>query len=62
MDIERLKKKKAELGYTNKEIAELSGVPLGTVQKVFGTVTKMPVREDIDMPIEEHLIVELYSK
>ena len=27
-----------------------------------GTVTKMPVRDDIDMPIEEHLIVELYSK
>jgi small subunit ribosomal protein S4 len=27
-----------------------------------GTVTKMPVREDIDMPVEEHLIVELYSK
>ena len=27
-----------------------------------GTVTKMPAREDIDMPIEEHLIVELYSK
>lgn len=27
-----------------------------------GTVTKMPTREDIDLPIEEHLIVELYSK
>lgn len=27
-----------------------------------GTVTKMPAREDIDMPVEEHLIVELYSK
>ena len=27
-----------------------------------GTVTKMPSREDIDLPIEEHLIVELYSK
>ena len=27
-----------------------------------GTVTKMPVREDIDLPVEEHLIVELYSK
>ena len=27
-----------------------------------GTVTKMPVREDVDLPIEEHLIVELYSK
>ena len=27
-----------------------------------GTVVKMPVREDIDVPIAEHLIVELYSK
>ncbi len=27
-----------------------------------GTIAKMPVREDIDFPIEEHLIVELYSK
>ena len=27
-----------------------------------GTVTKMPAREDIDLPIEEHLIVELYYK
>ena len=27
-----------------------------------GPVTKMPAREDIDLPIEEHLIVELYSK
>ena len=27
-----------------------------------GTVTKLPVREDVDLPVEEHLIVELYSK
>ena len=27
-----------------------------------GTVSRLPVREDVDMPIEEHLIVELYSK
>ena len=27
-----------------------------------GTVMQMPARDDIDMPIEEHLIVELYSK
>ncbi len=27
-----------------------------------GTVLKMPVREDIDFPVEETLIVELYSK
>ena len=27
-----------------------------------GVVAKMPERSDIDLPIEEHLIVELYSK
>ena len=27
-----------------------------------GTVVKMPAREDIDFPVEETLIVELYSK
>ena len=27
-----------------------------------GTVLQMPARDDIDMPVEEHLIVELYSK
>ena len=27
-----------------------------------GTVARLPVREDVDLPIEEHLIVELYSK
>ena len=27
-----------------------------------GTITKLPAREDIDLPIEAHLIVELYSK
>ena len=38
MDIKRLKERKKELRYTNKDIAELSGVPLGTVQKVFGAL------------------------
>ncbi|MGI5888235.1 MAG: 30S ribosomal protein S4 [Oscillospiraceae bacterium] len=27
-----------------------------------GKVLRLPVREDIDFPVEEHLIVELYSK
>ena len=27
-----------------------------------GTVIRLPAREDIDIPIEEHLIVELYSR
>ena len=31
-------------------------------QNVTATITTLPKREDIDFPIEEHLIVELYSK
>jgi len=27
-----------------------------------GRITAMPIRDDIDFPVEEHLIVELYSK
>ena len=27
-----------------------------------GAVTRLPVRADVDVPVEEHLIVELYSK
>ena len=42
MNIEELKRRKAELGYTNERIAELSGVPLSTVQKIFAGVTMQP--------------------
>ena len=42
MTIQEMKKRKTELGYTNEQIAELSGVPLGTVQKVFGGTTASP--------------------
>jgi len=31
-------------------------------EKLSGTVKALPAREDIDLNIEEHLIVELYSK
>ena len=39
MNIQEMKEKKKEKGYTNEQIAELSGVPLGTVQKIFGGAT-----------------------
>ena len=42
MTIEEMKRKKAELGYSNEQISRLSGVPLGTVQKIFGGVTAAP--------------------
>ena len=31
-------------------------------EKMEGKITALPVRDDIDLPIEEHLIVELYSR
>ena len=27
-----------------------------------GTILRLPVRADVTLPVEEHLIVELYSK
>ena len=32
------------------------------VEKVFGIFTRLPEREEVVIPIEERLIVELYSK
>ncbi len=32
------------------------------IENYIGKVTSLPTREEIDLPVEEHLIVELYSK
>ena len=42
MTIEEMKARKAELGYTNETVSQLSGVPLGTVQKIFAGETRSP--------------------
>lgn len=42
MTIAEMKQKKQEIGYTNAQIAKLSGVPLGTVQKIFSGETEAP--------------------
>ena len=42
-----LKARKEELGYTCSEISKLSGVPLGTVQKVFSGETARPRKETL---------------
>ena len=34
MTLEEMQRRKREFGYSNEKLAELSGVPLGTVQKV----------------------------
>lgn len=47
MTIAEMKKRKKELGYTNEKISELSGVPLGTVQKIFAGVTESPRYETL---------------
>lgn len=47
MTLEELKKKKKEYGFTNEQIAEMSGVPLGTVQKIFAGITESPRYETL---------------
>ena len=60
MNIQEMKEKKKEKGYTNEQIAELSGVPLGTVQKIFGGTTTSPrydtlkALEKIFLPMERY--------
>ena len=42
MTIQEMHQRKKELGYSNEQIAALSGVPLGTVVKIFSGATKAP--------------------
>ena len=42
MTIQEMKQKKQEKGYTYAQMAELSGVPLGTIQKIFSGETTSP--------------------
>ena len=48
MTIREMQDRKRELGYTNEMIAEKSGVPLGTVQKLFAGFTKAPRRKTVE--------------
>ena len=47
MTLEEMRQRKRQLGYTYDMIAELSGLPVGTVQKVFLEITKSPRYETI---------------
>jgi len=51
MTIEEMKTKKREKGYTYNMMSQLSGVPLGTIQKIFNGETKSP-RYDTLMALE----------
>ena len=45
-----------------KGLVEVPGWILVDTEKTSGKINNLPVREDISLDIEEHLIVELYSK
>lgn len=44
-NVERLKRRKKELGWSNMKVAEEANVPLGTVNKIFSGATKYPRNE-----------------
>ena len=48
MTLEEMRRRKRELGYSNEKLAELSGVPLGTVQKVMSGSTKSPRQRTLE--------------
>ncbi len=48
MTLEEMRKRKTELGLTSQMISQISGVPLGTVQKIFAGTTKAPRRLTIE--------------
>lgn len=47
MTIKAMKERKIEMGLSNRELAEMSGVPLGTLQKLFSGKTKAPRRDTV---------------
>lgn len=47
ISIEKMRARKKELGYTYKELSELAGVSLPTVQKILGGFTKSPRYDNI---------------
>ena len=61
LTIEMIKRKKAEYGFTNAQLSRLSGVPLGTVQKVLGNITKSPGIETVKALSEVFEKEEKYS-
>ena len=56
MKLEEMKRRKYELGYTNEMIAEKSGIPLSTIQKIFAGFTLNPryeTRQAIESVLNE---------
>ncbi len=61
MTMEEMKKRKKELGFSNAKLAEVSGVPLGTVQKILSGKTTSP-RYDTVRALEKALASEPYAE
>ena len=66
-DVITIRENKKECGAIKQaiELTKTMAVPEWlekNVEKISGKVLRLSNREDIDFPIEEHLIVELYSK
>ena len=63
MTITEMNRRRAELGYTYEMVAQLSGVPKSTVQKVLGGITVFPHRstlaalERVLAPSSMHVLV-----
>ena len=48
MNVELLKQRKLELGLTNQQLSSLSGVSLGTINKIFSGATQSPRLETVE--------------
>ena len=66
-DVITIRENKKECGAIKQSVEATSSMPAPKwlekdITKLSGKVIKLSDREDIDIPVEEHLIVELYSK
>ena len=48
MDLKEMRERKRALGYSNETLAERSGVPLATVQKVLSGITRSPRQKTVE--------------
>ncbi|MDO5833898.1 MAG: Uma2 family endonuclease [Lachnospiraceae bacterium] len=48
MTLEEMRARRRELGFSYEKLSELSGVPVGTIRKIFGGYTKAPRLETIE--------------
>jgi len=46
MTLEEMRKRKKQLGYSNAELSNLTGIPIGTMNKILSGVTKKPRPEN----------------